>query len=195
MRFGRKRSERHGRRDESLHDRCSWLHLRERHWGAAPELEQVPRVQRSAFLHLGHEFLELGVAGDGVGLSGLRGLASADRLLQRGDHRRRPSMLLAILAEADAAVVGNAQWFAGLGMTIGQPVTDKRVLRELVEPDSPDHGVGTPEAALHHLLAQAEALEDLGAVVGWQDRDTHLRHDLQQALLRGGAISAARLLG
>ena len=58
---------------------------------------------------------------------------------------------------------------------------------------------GAGEAAVDHLVAEADRFEDLGALVGLERRDAHLGHDFEHALghalaVRGDDLVVVRVL-
>ena len=71
---------------------------------------------------------------------------------------------------------------------IAQRVAAERFLGEHVEVDALDAAGRAGEAAVDHFVAQADGLEDLGALVALQRRDAHLGHDLEHALGDAGAV-------
>src|SRR5918992_271584 len=60
---------------------------------------------------------------------------------------------------------------------------------QLVQADPTERGRGAGEAAVDDLLVQADDLEDLRPPVGVEDRDAHLGHDLEHALLQGVPVA------
>ena len=62
--------------------------------------------------------------------------------------------------------------------------------RDLVETDSPDFRGNAGERKVHHLPTDSDGLEGLGALVGVEDGNPHLGHDLEQALLQSLAVIA-----
>ena len=105
--------------------------------------------------------------------------------LQRGDDRRRPPVVLPVLAEAHASVVGKHP--LGAVVAVRGELAGEDVLRDLGESDPADGGDRARKAAIDHLRAKPQRFEDLGAAVRGQRRDPHFREDLEEALLGGGA--------
>ena len=114
-----------------------------------------------------------------------------DRLLERHDDRRRPAVVLAVLAEAHPPVVGQGGRRL-LRRRERRAMPGEHILGDLLEPDASDRRRRAVEAGRDHLVAQAEDLEDLSAAVRGQGGDAHLREDLEQALLRRRAEPARR---
>ena len=65
---------------------------------------------------------------------------------------------------------------------VGLRVTRRDLSRDDVETDAAETRRRRGEVLVDDLLAEAERLEHLGAAVGGDGRDAHLRHDLEQAL-------------
>ena len=54
-----------------------------------------------------------------------------------------------------------------------------------LQSDAADGAHLRAEVAAQQVLAQSDALEDLGAAIGADGRDAHLRHNLLQPLVNG----------
>src|SRR3712207_6542765 len=67
----------------------------------------------------------------------------------------------------------------------GPPVALEDLFPDLLQADAPDARRRAGKVPLDHLVAQAHDLEDLGATVREQRRDTHLGDNLQERLLDG----------
>ena len=116
--------------------------------------------------------------------------------LERGDRRRVPGVALAVAPPGVDAALGQQVGVRGrqqrvldvLGeaavvlLGIGAGVALERLAGELAEPDAADRRRRAGEAAVDDVAVEADRLEDLGAAVGLDRRDPHLRDHLQQAL-------------
>ena len=58
-------------------------------------------------------------------------------------------------------------------------------LGDLLEPHAAHAADGVGEVLIHHVLADAHDLEDLGALVGLDGGDAHLRGDFHDAVEHG----------
>ena len=68
------------------------------------------------------------------------------------------------------------------------------VIEQVVEVRSLDARCRALEAALHNLVVQTDDLEQLRTAVTRDGRDTHLRHDLEQALANTAPVGSTQLL-
>src|SRR5581483_11802361 len=114
------------------------------------------------------------------------------RLVQGAHHRRGPAVILAVAAVAHPAVVGERSLLGGL--PVGGAVPRQHILGELGEPEAAERRHGAGEAALDHLGAEPQRLENLGAAIRRQRGDAHLREHLEEPLLGGGPEAAAALV-
>src|SRR4029450_225402 len=73
----------------------------------------------------------------------------------------------------------------------GVPARD--LVRDLVQADATDGAARPGEVPLYELLVEPDRLEDLGAGIRRDRRDTHLGHDLQHALAERLDVVAHRL--
>ncbi len=101
-------------------------------------------------------------------------------------------MILTVAPVADASVVG--QHRLGPRFRIRGPVARQHVLGDLGEPDPANRRDGARKAAVDHLGAEPQCLEDLGAAVRRKRRDPHLRQDFAQAGLGRTAEPGARVV-
>ena len=175
MRLGRQSAERHRGRDKPAADRLRGLDLLERDWGTGPEREQIPRARRHAGCHP--------VAEGVVRLLRVR----RDRGVHRPHQLGRPAVIFAVPAIAHPPVVGQHRLRGGLDRGIRRSLPRQHILGDLGEADAADGRRGPGEAAVDHFGTEPERLEDLGAAVGRQRRDPHLREDLAETRLGGGA--------
>ena len=119
----------------------------------------------------------VGVAAELLELPGAGGVLEAEDRLRREQVRLPLPTPLVLPAHREAAVGGMLAVHR-----IGQGVP-RRVLRgDDVQRDPSQAADGPGEPGLHEVLGQAHRLEDLGAAVGGDRGDAHLRHDLQDAL-------------
>ena len=65
---------------------------------------------------------------------------------------------------------------------MGDGVAGRHLGGQLVEADAAEADDGAGEVLVDQLLAEADGLEDLGAGVGGDGGDAHLRHHLEHAL-------------
>ena len=64
---------------------------------------------------------------------------------------------------------------------------------EVIEVGALDAADGTAETQVHHLVRQADDLEQLPAAVACDRRDAHLGHDLEQTLADAAPVAATEL--
>ena len=86
-----------------------------------------------------------------------------------------PPVLVAT-AGAEAGGVRGPVW-------VGLVVAQAHFPGDDIDADAADAGGGAREILVHEVLAEAERLEDLGAVVALHRGDAHLGHDLDDALV------------
>ncbi|CAB4935401.1 unannotated protein [freshwater metagenome] len=183
---------------EALDDRRCRFDLIDRNSGTCtrPEAEQAAD---------GHEAGRLVVDARAVFTEDVEALVPC-RVLQ-AEHRLRVEQVRLALAPP-LVLAAHVQGAVGRGdarrrVCHGMPCRD--LCSEDIEADSAELRGGPGEVGLNERLREADRLEDLGAAIRGNRRDTHLRHDLEQALaerldevahrtLRGGAryCTAAR---
>ena len=173
MRFRREGAERHGTRDEAAANLVGWLDLFERNRCLLTELEQIAGAGGRAGAHAVSEPLIL-------------------TILQRANDRRRPAVILAVAAIANATVI--RQDTRRHSLAIGGSMSGQHVFGDGGEANSSDDGGRASETLFNHFGAEAEGFEDLRAGVGLQRRDSHFGENLQQALLRRAAEFFGRRL-
>ena len=175
MRLGRNRAVRHGAGREAAHDLGYRLHLVQADGrpNAFAKCEQPP--QRAAFaiepLH------RLGVFAKHV-VATLPG-----RVLEQ-EHRLRIEQVQLSLAAPQVLTtdVEPAMGERGWHDRISPRVSGSDLAREHVEANPAESGRRTSEVSVDHVLGQTERLEDLGADIGRDGGDAHLRHHLEHAL-------------
>ncbi len=173
--LGRKRPKAHARRYKPLADRGDAFHLFKRH-GVAQRLDrqQVAQVDRRIVLH------RLGIL-----LPKLERGAIAGRL-QEVHGLRFPSVLF-----ADPA--GLVEAADGKHVLLAEPALGVDLLElalDAVQADAGDARLHSGEILGHHRAAEAHGLEIQAAAIGGQNRNPHLRHDLEKARVDGIAIAA-----
>ncbi len=72
----------------------------------------------------------------------------------------------------------------GVALGVGTPVTHQHLFGDDVNPDPANPRGCTSEVSFDEFLVEAHCFEDLGTPIGIDRRDAHLRHDLQNALIR-----------
>ena len=77
---------------------------------------------------------------------------------------------------------------------VGQLVADGDVGGDVVEVDPAHRAVQAGEVLIEHRLRDTDGLEQLGAGVGGDRGDAHLRHHLQHTLAGGPNVVLQRLL-
>ena len=170
VRLWRERAERHRAAHEVAHDGVDGLDLVDGNRLRGPEGE-LRAEGHAAF------------AVDGVGVAlEERGVVAPHRLAEVRQALRVPQMLLAVPAQVVFAA-GAGRDGTGLGRLL-LPSEDERL--DVIELESAHGRCYGAEVGLHELRAEADGLEYLGAAVGAQRRDAHLRHDLEEALVHGG---------
>ena len=160
MRFGRQRAERHRARNEAATNFLGRLDFVEWHGCLRTEVEQIPWAGSRA---------RPGAIREGGVLA----------ILERPHQRRRPAVILAVAAVANASVVGERA---------RRLVTRQHVLRDLPEADPTDHRRGAGEAAVDHFRTETDRFENLRAGVGLERRDSHLGENLEQPFFGGAAV-------
>ncbi len=169
----RQSAERHGTSDEVLDDVLDRFHLIYI-YGVALEVEEV--AEEDGFRLVVDQrlvFLEQVV------------VARARGQLQRSDGLRVPGMLDAVVAPMELSEVGQWNVAALLELLIGLVVEAHGVAGDGVESDTADGAHFGTEVGAEQALRQTDSLEDLCTAIGADGRDTHLGHNLEQALLDG----------
>ena len=100
--------------------------------------------------------------------------------LQSSDSLWVPSVLDTVLAVVELSHVWQEVEFLGLECLVVQA---DGITGDGLKSDTADSAHLCSEVALQEALAQTDALEDLGTTVTADGRDTHLSHNLEQALL------------
>ena len=173
MGFNGNRADRHRARGEPPHDLGRGFHFLKRHRGRPGGLE----LQKTAERHL---TLRLIVDDLRVFLIGLEAVV-ASRPLQLHDRFRGPHMLFAVSTPGVFAAGREFPLHRGVD-AVGRAVTVHGFLHDFKEADTFDAGRRPPEVALDEIGLQANRLKDPRAAVAHQGRNTHLRHDLREAL-------------
>ena len=164
----------HGTGLEALHDAFGRLHLVHIDGLAAfgVEGEQAAQgVGPHVVVHQGGVLLE------GLVVAGL------GRMLQKADGQRVDHVVLGtggvahlvVAGGGKGQVLGQAQGVEGGGVALGHQ------LLQVLQANAAYAAGGVGEVLVHHVLAQAQDLEDLGALVGLQGRDAHLGGNLDHA--------------
>ncbi|MPL60913.1 hypothetical protein SDC9_06477 [bioreactor metagenome] len=175
VRLRPERAERHAGGDEALADRGDRFHLLDRHRLAERlDVEQVTDVNRRVRPHHRRILLPQVIARPVAGR------------LQHVHRLRFPGVLLAgaarLVEAADRQHVLTAK--PALRMHLLQLVLDA------VQADAGDARMHAREELGHHGARQAHRLEVQTTAIGGDDRDPHLRHDLQQARVDRVTIAA-----
>ena len=100
--------------------------------------------------------------------------------LQGGDGLWVPSVLDTVLAVVELSHTWQEVELLGLECLVVQA---DGITGDGLESDTADGAQFCSEVALQKALAQTDALEDLGTTIASDGRDTHLSHNLEQALL------------
>ena len=100
--------------------------------------------------------------------------------LQGGDGLWVPSMLDTVLAVVELSHAWQEVELLGLECLVVQA---DGITGDGLESDTADGAHLCSEVALQQALAQTDALKDLGTTIASDGRDTHLSHNLEQALL------------
>ena len=161
-------TETHRTGNEVLHDFLYWLYLVDRDRVLA-ETEEVADEDR--LLLIVNEmciFLEEIV------------IALACCELQGGDGLWVPSVLDTVLAVVELSHAWQEVELLGLECLVVQA---DGITGDGLESDTADGAHLCSEVALQEALAQTDALEDLGTTIASDGRNTHLSHNLEQALL------------
>jgi hypothetical protein len=174
VRLGRQRPQRHPRRHEPLADRGDAFHLVDGH-GLAQGLdgEQVAQMHRRHRLHLGR-----------ILLPHLEG-GARHRRLQHVHRGRFPGMGLPRPARLVEAADG--QNIAPALPAKGMNPLD--LLLDAGQADAGNPALHPGEIVRHHRAAQPHRLEVQAPPVGGDDRDPHLRHDLEKPRVDGLAVA------
>ena len=179
------RAVRHGPAREAREDRPGGLYLGERNGLACRhELEQVTRLHRRPPVDEPRELLVQAPAVEAVRSRAV----PRDRLAKRvGGHELVHRVddvavrLVRLAALSPLHVAGALERHLATPGERGCPL-DQLTL-ELVEADARDRARRADERRRHDLGREADNLEDLGAAVAGDVRDTHLRHHLEDAVL------------
>ncbi len=189
------RAEAHPAGGEALEDLGHRLDLVDRDRVAGgPQVEQAAEHRQGAVLDV-DPAAKLVVALGGLAVP-VAVLVGAHRELQGGDRLRVPGVALAVAPPGVDAALGQQAGVGGgqrrvldvLGKAapvargVGARVALERLAGELGQPDAADRRRGAAEVAVDQIAVEPDRLEHLGAAVGGDRRDPHLRHHLQQAL-------------
>ena len=125
-----------------------------------------------------------GIHQGGISLEGLV-IPFPGRLLQQQDGPGIVHVVFLIGAGAQLVDAGGVQRgvVAQAQGVEGPAVVVIHQLSDLLQTHAPHPAEGTSEILVHHHPVNAHCLEDLGRLVGLDGRDTHLSHNLEQALL------------
>src|SRR5580692_9132738 len=170
--FRRDRAKAHRAGAEPADDKGSLLDFLQRHGRRRLEPQQAAEM---AFAR------RRLVDQPGVALVG-RLVAPAGRLLQFGDRVRIPGVLLAVFSPLIEAGIGQHIEADLVARRIADFVPADRFFGEHGQVDAANAAGRTREAALDHVLIDADGLEDLGPLVTLQGGDAHLAHHLEQSL-------------
>ena len=145
---------------------------------AAIEVEQVAQCYRLLLVDQLGVFL---VGGVGV---------ARDRVLQLVDLRPLERMALA----TPAVAIEPADRQGRVVLVIGARMQSQHLVLDAGETDARDPGDEAGEVLGAQRAGQADRLEVVAAAIARQDRDAHLRHDLEQALVDRLLVVGERLL-
>ena len=178
VRFRRQSTQRHAGAVKAQQYRGQRLHFLDGDGGRVGfDLEQIADARHRPLVHQRGELL--------VPLI----VARHHRRLQRGDDVRVVHVVLAMMHVLEQAALLHD--FRGIPRT---PREVHRVRLQVVEIRALNAAVGPFEAQRHDRIAQAHDLEQLRAAVARDGRNSHLGHDLEQALADAAAVAAAELL-
>ena len=171
VRFLADRAVRHGSGREPFHDLLGRLNLvdGDRRWQKL-EVEQAAQVRPSLALIVD----ELRELSERFGIVRLR------RVLQFIDRVRIPIVVFALDAIMNLAAEIELPDRRRL---IGQPMPPEAFFADLANTDSLDPRRRPGEVPVDHVMVQADRLEDLGAAIGLDGGNPHLREDLEQPLI------------
>ena len=179
MRLGRERTQRNAGRQQPLADFGDALHLLQRDGLEAlgAEIQQVAQRNRRAAAHTLRIALERLVAVGGHGL------------LQRVDQRAIKGMRLTTAAQLVQTTHRQRHRIGipGAAMQFHNALGDAR------EANARNAGWHAGEELIHQRAGEADRLEIHPAAIGGDDRDAHLGHHLQQALIHRLLILRHRL--
>ena len=197
--FRRQRTEGHAARAEPLQNRFDRLHLVHGNRAAAGvEVQQVPQGRGRTLLQIA---LVDAVVVVGFGAEGLRtghpfalgrlGLEGIHGLVQGLGHFRRVHVVFAALAVLDEAHV-----FQLLAGQFGERrrVEGHHFLGQFRHAQATNAGRRAHKGQVDQLAANPDRLENLRPMVASQQRDSHLRKDLQQPGFHGGPVVGLGLL-
>ena len=168
MRLGRERAQGHARRHEPLADFGNRLDLVDRHrLVRIVEFEQVAQIDG---LQIAHAARKLQIGRITVGLH---------RRLEEVHQLRRIGMFLAAIALAVEAADRQARD----GAVIGRLMLEARAVMQRGIALARNLRRHAGEKIVHQCAGKAHRLEIIAAAIAADDRDAHLGHDLQQALV------------
>src|SRR6478609_669716 len=187
VRLGRNRAVRHGTGREPAHDLGYRLHLVQRDGrpNALAQCEQPP--QRAAFAI--EPLDRLGVFPEHL-------VATLPGGVLKEEHRLRIEQVQFSLAAPQVltAYVEPAMGESGQDDWISPRVSGRDFAREHLETNPAEPRGRTSEVLVDDVLGQTEGLEDLGADIGRDGGDAHLRHHLEHALAQRLDVVPDRLL-
>mmetsp|Transcript_100539 Transcript_100539/g.288012 ORF Transcript_100539/g.288012 Transcript_100539/m.288012 type:complete len:1151 (+) Transcript_100539:506-3958(+) len=173
----RDRAKRHGAGGEPLDNLGHGLDLVDGDGGLRVDVE-------------GHDATERDL---GVGLVDVLGVhlvrlarVRLGRLLQQHHGRRGVEVRLAAVTVVEVARVGQERNLGGR-VRVGRVVEAANVGVKTLEVAALNAASRAGKATVDHLVGETDGLEDLGALVRLEGRDTHLGHDLEDAL--GGTLA------
>ncbi len=175
VRLLRDRAVAHRTRVEARDDRGDRLDLVERHRRAHALLEREQTAQR---------LQALGLLVHHPGVLAVDVIALGPRRVLKSEHRLRVEQVRRALAAplVLAAHLESLVCERGRVVRVGRLVARGVLVGDHVDADAAEQRGGAGEVLVDELLAESDRLEGLGAGVGADDGDAHLRHDLQHTL-------------
>ncbi len=178
VRLGRQRAERHSRTVETQQYLLDGLDLVERH-GRTGRLHRH-QIAQGGYRPIIDKFRVLPVALE---------IPAAHGGLQRRNHVRVEAVIFPVMNVLEqSALRDRYARFPGL------PRKGLLIVEQIIETRSLDTRRRTTETPVNDLVAHADDLEQLRPAVARDGRNTHLRHDFEQALADAAPVAAAELL-
>ena len=157
----------HGTSNKVLHDALNGLYLVDRCWlGSLLELKEIADEDRALLL----------VDNLGPSLESII-IAFPRSQLQLSNRLWVPGVLDAVLAPCKETLILKH------GLLLGLLVQADGIAGNLLQAYTTDGAHLCAEISSQQVLAQTDALKNLGATIAADGRDTHLRHDFLQALI------------
>ena len=178
VRFFGDRAVGHRTCGEALQDVAQRLHFVDRHWWTDTFTECEQAAQRRQAPRLVVD--EFGVLLKDVVALGARGVLELEHCLRIEEVVLTFAPPLILTTEVQVAV---RAFDRAIG--VGDAVASGDLLGNLVQADAAEARDGPGEVLVDEFLGQANRLEHLGAGIGRNGGDAHLRHHLEHALARG----------